>query len=432
MAWCAVLWFASILEQAQQLAWQKQFAAAEKLYRQVLQSDPASPAARFGLAQVLLWEGRYREARTMFLSLPGADAAEGAATAAYWQGDFRTAAREFAALPNRDFARRGLAGIRSASEGDARVDFEGIDDNQPYRAWRSSVTASMFSDPLTRWDVTAGGYSINSINRGETRTEPFAIVSNAYVLPSQRLTITSSLGALRFPDSSTHPIGGLTIARKVGANSLSVTADHRELLTNASAIDTHASVTRLAASWTHYKPHDWLAGIETGHNRYFDGNSGDYAQGYFLWPIARGFLAGASAAVRNSRETTFFLDSESSTLTGNSFTYSYRGAYRAYWTPIDFREARAIVAFQTSALKVQVEGGIGSDRARAFGPSSGPSLIPSNIFVFDFRRTFHPWRAEVSWSAPVAASYRLQIDVERSVTVFYAANAVRASLVRHR
>jgi tetratricopeptide (TPR) repeat protein len=432
LAWCAVLWLASILEQAQQLAWQKQFAAAEKLYRQALQSDPASRAARFGLAQVLLWEGDYREARTMFRSIAGADAAEGAATAAYWQGDFRTAAREFAALPDRDFARRSLAEIRSASDGNERIDFDGVDDNQPYRAWRSSATASMFSDPLTRWDVTAGGYSIRNITRGETRTEPFAMVSNAYVLPWQRLTITSSIGALRFPDSSTRPIGSLTASWNRAANALAITADHRELLTNASAIDTHASVTRFAASWTRYKPHDWLAGFEAGHNRYFDGNSGDYAQGYFLWPFAKNFFAGASAAVRNSRETTFFLDSESSTLTGNFYTYSYRGAYRAYWTPIDFREARAIVAFATSMLKVQVEGGIGSDRARAFGPPSGLSLIPSNIFVFDFRRTFHPWRADVSWSAPIAPSYRVQVDVERSVTVFYAANGIRASLVRHR
>ncbi|HEY6842788.1 MAG TPA: tetratricopeptide repeat protein, partial [Thermoanaerobaculia bacterium] len=308
LAWCAVLWFASILEQARQLAWQKQFAPAEKLYRQVLQSDPASRDARFGLAQVLLWEGRYREARTMFRSISGADAAEGAATAAYWQGDFRTAAREFAALPVREVARRSLAEIRSASEGDIRIGFEGVDDNQPYRAWRSAVTASAFSDPLTRWDVTAGGYSMHNINRGEARTEPFAILSNAYVLPWQRLTITSSIGALRFPDSSTRPIGGLTLSRNQGANTFAVTADHRELLTNASAIDTHASVTRFAASWTRSKPHGWLGGFEAGHHRYFDGNSGNYAQGYLLWPMGAHFSAGASAAVRHTRDTTFVVD----------------------------------------------------------------------------------------------------------------------------
>src|SRR5581483_2818051 len=160
LAWCAVLWLASLIEQAQRLAWQKEFAAAEKLYRQALKSDPDSRGARFGLAQVLLWEGHYREARSMFLSLHGADAAEGAATAAYWQGDFRTAEREFAALPKSDFARRSLTEIRSASEGDVRIAVDGVDDNQPYRAWRSSVTASTFSDPLTRWDVTAGGYGM--------------------------------------------------------------------------------------------------------------------------------------------------------------------------------------------------------------------------------------------------------------------------------
>ncbi|HJT18261.1 MAG TPA: tetratricopeptide repeat protein [Thermoanaerobaculia bacterium] len=420
------------MEQAQRLAWQKQFAAAEKLYRQALHSDPNSRDARFGLAQVLLWEGRYREARQMFLSIAGADAAEGAATAAYWQGDFRTAEREFAALPNRDFARRSLEEIRSASRGDVRMALEGVDDNQPYRAWRSSVTASAFSDPLTRWDVTAGGYGMHNIHRGETRTEPFAMISNAYVLPWQKLTITSSLGALRFPDGSTRPVGGLTLARKAGASTFQISADHRELLTNASAIDTHASVTQLTAGWSRYKPHGWLAGVEAGHNRYFDGNSGTFAQGYFLWPVAANFYAGASAAIRNTRDTTFVVDAVSSTRTGNFFTYSYRGTYRGYWTPVDFREARAIVAFEKSGLKLQAEGGVGRDRARAFGPSSGLSPLPSNIFVFDFQRTFHPWRASASWSAPLASSYRLQIEVERSVTVFYAANAVRATLVRHR
>ena len=441
LVWCAAMLLAQILEQARQLAWQKQFAAAENLYRQALRDDPESRDAKLGLAQVLLWEGRYREARRLFKTLPGADAAEGAATAAYWQGDFRTAAREFAALPDRKFARQSLADIRAASEGDVRATIEALDDNQPYRAWRSSVTASSFTDPLTRWDVTAGGYGVHNIDRGVTRNEPFVSVKNVLVLPRQKLTITSTIGALRFPDATTRAIGGVAVARKISGNStVTIGVDHHELLTNATAIDTHPSVTTLAAAWTRYVPRGWLAGAEAGNNRYFDGNDGSYIQGYALWPIvkrnATTIWAGGSAAIRNTDETRFALDAVSSTLTGNFFSYSYRGSYRGYWTPIDFREARAIVSaartFDKAELKAQVEGGVGHDQARAFGPFAGSSPLPSNIFPFDFHRTFHPYRVAAGVSLPIATAYRLQVDLERNVTVFYAANAISASLVRRR
>ena len=77
------------LARAQQLAWSKHFEDAERIYRELLGRSPQSREAAHGLAQVLLWEGHYAEARTRFLAL---DDREGAATAAYWQGDFRTAA----------------------------------------------------------------------------------------------------------------------------------------------------------------------------------------------------------------------------------------------------------------------------------------------------------------------------------------------------
>jgi len=442
LVWCVVLWAAQILEQAQRLAWQKDFAAAEKLYRQVLQSNPASREAKFGLAQVLLWEGRYREARHLFQSLKGADAVEGAATAAYWQGDFRTAAREFAAISQRPFARQSLSEIRSASAGDIRITAEGVDDNQPYRAWRSSAIVSSFSDPLTRWDVTAGGYGLHDLDRGIARTEPFVNVANSYVLPWQRLTITTSAGAIRYPDGKTRPTGGINLSRKLSPNaSLMIMGEHRELLTNATAIDTHASLTRIAAGWSRYEPRGWMAGVEAGHNRYFDRNDGNYAQGYALWPIAKRqrttIWLGGSAAARNTREDRFELDAISSTLAGNVFSYSYRGSYRGYWSPRDLREVRAIVTVthtirKDAELKAQVEGGVAHDQARAFGPSSASSPLPSNIFTINFSRTFHPYRLSAGLSLPIVSAYRLQFDIERSVTVFYAANAFRASLVRHR
>src|SRR6058998_886728 len=235
-----------LLHRAQRLAWQKEFVAAENLYREALRRSPEFRDALFGLAQVFLWEGRYREARRLFSQLArrssaDVEAAEGAATAAYWQGDYRTAAREFGAIaarhPERRIARKSLSEIESAARGDVRVLMEGIDDDQPYRAWRSSVTVSSFSDPLTRWDVTAGGYRLNNLDRRIVRTEPFVIATNTLVLPWQRLTIVASAVALRYPDGKTGSIGGLTLSRKLSSNSsLTISADHRELLTNATAI----------------------------------------------------------------------------------------------------------------------------------------------------------------------------------------------------
>jgi len=441
LAWCAVLLLATLIEQARQLAWQKQFAAAEKLYRQALQNDPASREATFGLAQVLLWEGKYREARNLFQTLRGEDAAEGAATAAYWQGDYRTAAREFAALPKREFARKSLSDIEAASGGDARATIEAVHDDQPFHAWRTTLGASVFSDPLTRWDFAAGGYSVNNIDRDIVRTEPFFSVTNALVLPWQKLTLTTSVGAIRYPDAKIGPTGGVEADYKISANTTaSVSVQHHEILSNASAVDTHPSVTTAAASWSRYVARGWLAGFDAGHNHYFDGNDGGYLQGYALWPIAKRekttVWAGASAAIRDTDETTFNLDAVSSTRTDGFFTYSYRGSYRGYWTPINFREVRAIVTvaqqIERAELRVQGEYGVGQDTARGFGPSEGSSPLPSNIYMFDFDRTFHPYRIAAGLSLPIATAYRLQIDLERNVTVFYSANAFRASLVRHR
>ena len=441
LAWCAVVLFATLIEQARQLAWQKEFAAAEKLYRKALQDSPGARDAKYGLAQVLLWEGKYREARQLFQSLHGADAAEGAATAAYWQGDYRTAAREFAALPHSEIARKSLDDIEAASAGDARVGVEAVDDDQPYRAWRTTLGASLFSDPLTRWDFAAGGYRVNNIDRGIARTEPFFSVTNALTLPWQKLTVTTNVGGIRYPDSTTGPTGGIALDYKISPNSTaSIGAQHHEILSNASSVDMHPSVTITSISWSRYAARSWLAGVDAGHNHYFDGNDGGFVQGYALWPVLERerttIWTGASAAIRDTDETTFDLDAVSGTRTDGFFTYSYRGSYRGYWTPIDFREARAIVTIaeqiERSELKLQGEWGVGKDTARGFGPPEGLSPLPANIYTFDFNRTFHPWRIAAALSMPIASAYRLQLDVERNVTVFYAANAVRASLVRHR
>jgi hypothetical protein len=185
-----------------------------------------------------------------------------------------------------------------------------------------------------------------------------------------------------------------------------------------------------------------MAGVACGRNHYFDQNRGEYTQGYVLWPIAirpRATLwIGASAAWRDSDQNRFEFDAVASTRSPvGDFLYSYRGSYRPYWTPQRFGEARAIVSLrqtvgENAEFKAQAEYGAGHDLARAFGPERGGTPLPTNIFTFDFRRTFYPYRLSAGLSLTLSAAYRLEGNVERNVTAFYSANAFRASLVRHR
>src|SRR5262249_23547839 len=104
---------------------------------------------------------------------------------------------------------------------------------------------------------------------------------------------------------------------KISPNSTaSVSVQHHEILSNASSVDTHPSVTTAAASWSRSTARGWLAAFDAGHNHYFDGNDGGYVQGYALWPIAKRekttVWGGASTAIRDSDETTFRLDAVSS------------------------------------------------------------------------------------------------------------------------
>ncbi len=441
-----------VLRRAEQLAWEKQFQAAEALYREILRRSPQWHDATLGLARVILWEGRYREARRLFTELMqrnagDVEAAEGAATAAYWQGDFRTAVREFAAIatkhPERVVPRQNLTEIQSASRGDVRIVTEGIVDDQPYSAWRTSATVSSFSDPLTRWDVTAGAYQVHSPLFGVTRNEPFVTAMNEITFPWQRVKITTTAGLLRWPDGLTRPIGGLTIAHRLSPTStVALTADHRELLTNSSSVITHAALTHLAGAWSRYAPQAWMAGLEGGRNRYFDRNRGVYIQAYALWPITKRqrttVWIGASAAWRNSDVSRFAFDAISSTRSpAGDFLYSYRGSYRPYWTPQRFREGRAIVSVRqtigkNAEFKAQAEYGAGHDLARAFGPDRGGTPLPTSIFSFDFDRSFHPYRLSGGLSLTLSPAYRFDGNFERNVTTFYSANAFRASLVRHR
>ncbi|HQQ78470.1 MAG TPA: tetratricopeptide repeat protein, partial [Thermoanaerobaculia bacterium] len=54
---------------AETLAWEKQFARAEALYREALAAAPGSRDLSLGLGRVLLWEGRSLEARAVLAPL---------------------------------------------------------------------------------------------------------------------------------------------------------------------------------------------------------------------------------------------------------------------------------------------------------------------------------------------------------------------------
>src|ERR1043165_8940557 len=110
------------LRAAQQLAWQKRFSDAERIYREVLARAPRSRAAALGLGQVLLWEQRYADAADVYRRLlPDAEARKGLATAEYWAGDFRSALHDFALVNDAD-ARKAIADIKAASAPLAGVD----------------------------------------------------------------------------------------------------------------------------------------------------------------------------------------------------------------------------------------------------------------------------------------------------------------------
>jgi tetratricopeptide (TPR) repeat protein len=431
---------------AETLSWAKRFSEAEAEYRLALQRDPTSRDANLGLARVLLWQQRYESARTEFLKRPAdADFAEGAATAAYWTGDYRTAAREFEDIlrkdPNRETARRSLSEIESAARPIDRFATDAVDDDQPYRTLRAIASTSYFSDPLTRWDVQAGSWWMNASRQGVKANAPFVVIANETTFPSLRLVASSSLGLFRYPDGTSRPIGSAGITYRMTSHAaVSASIEQYEMLETATAIERHIYGRATALQWKRQREHGWLAAADARSIRYSDDNRGWAVSGYALVPIGKvkqlQFSAGASAAFRDTTNNRFYVESVSSTPSGTAFTYSYTGAYTPYWTPREFREARAIAAIDTplgrSSLRFQADGGITRDLGTGFGPESGTTLFPPDIFLFEYGRTYHPYHLQLSFSTPVSHGMTFEAAVERSSTVFYKANGIRASLVRRR
>ncbi len=434
---------------AETLAWDKQFGEAEGLYRALIARMPGSRAARLGLARVLLWKGDYAQAQRQFQALlrensRDADALEGSATAAYWSGDFRSAARGFRRTlsvdSSRDFSRRSLAEISASMVPQERVSFGYVDDDQPYRLLRSELSAAFSSDPLTRWTAAAGAYRTSAPIYGRA-SMPFVQIGNETVLPSLRLTASSSIGLVRYADGVVRPTAGVTLSRRVSRNSsVIISAERTELLATATGMTTHPSVATFSAGWRRESKEGWLAAADASILRYFDANRGKAAYAYALAPVVtRGesrLYAGASATYRDSLDSRFAFAAVSSTrLAPNDFAYRYRGTYAPYWAPQRFREARAIVVAQTDVgsivLKLHADAGIARDRAIAFGPSEGGTPLPGSIYSFSFERRFHPYSADLTAAIPIGRDFRAEIGFESASTVFYRAKSLHAFLVRH-
>lgn len=437
----AAMWVLAVtaadVPRADQLAYAKRFAEAEALYREIVAVAPESRPARLGLARVVMWQGRYREAIALFDAMQpaGVDSIEGRATAAYWSGDFRTAARDFRRVlaldPSRTFASESLAAIESTMKPSQRVSVVTGTDDQPLDAARAETAATFFSDPLTRWTVVAGAYHLDAGRVGAAGGE-FVRIENRTTFG--RAVFAGSLGAFHFPDGVYRPIGsaGVTVRE------LTLRVEQREELAAATALRTHATSTTTSLRWDHDRT--WIGAAEVSHRRYFDGNDGVAAVAYAVAPLVRrsGWTAwgGASAAARDTGESRFAITAISATREGNSFVYSYRGEYEPYWTPNQLLEARAVVALERqwprASLKIHADGGVARDRGRTFGPDAGPQPFPSSTFAVDFDRTWHPFRVGVTSAFSFTPSLRVEIGGEYSATVDYRSTSIHAALVRRR
>ena len=431
MAAIACSAFADDLRTANELAWAKRFAEAEAMYRRL----PPSPQARLGLARVVMWQGRYAEAIVLFEQLEGVDALDGKATVQYWSGDLRGAARSFRRVleldPNRQTARQSLNEILATARPTQRVTIDGTRDDQPLDRIRVEAAADFFSDPQTRWTVSAGRYAIEAERFGREADGTFATVGGEATL--RGFTAGASLGVFTFPDGVRQAVGSASLRRR----SLTLRVERRPELASATAITTHASSTTTTLRWDH--DGRWLGAAEVHYRRYSDDNSGRAAVAWGVVPLRRNdwtLWGGGSVAARDTSESRFRVTAVTSTREQTYFRYQYRGEYDPYWTPDDLLEARAVVALERrlgrGTVKLQADGGYARDRGRAFGPDIGPEPFPAGTIDFPFDRTHYPWRAALTGDLAIARDFRIQAGVERSVTVDYRSNSFYAALVRRR
>jgi len=385
-----------LLRRGETLAAQKRLDDAERVGRETVRRFPKSRDARLALARVVLWRGRYAEAARRFAELlrsnsGDAEARLGAAQAAYWSGDYRLAARELAEVlrlqPSNAEAARALAEIRTASRAGFVVDAGIVDDDQPFRAVGMTARVFAFSDPLTKWEVSARQERLRG--RGLERSAPAIGAAGETALPRWRTSVRGGLTRLRFPDGSARLLPLLRTETRLGTTVLAFAAARRELLRSAASLATHPFADALSVRWSAAR-----FALHAERLRYFDHNRGMSADGYVLMPVTRALSLGASAAVRDTDQSRFA-----------------KGTYDPYWTPLAQREARLVgsATFRRNGATFGLHADAGAARDRVTG-------------------SFHPWRAGANATIPAAHGLTINIAAERSSTAFYTSNEIRASV----
>jgi tetratricopeptide (TPR) repeat protein len=382
----------SMLARANALAARKDFAAAERAAAEAVQRYPASRDARLALADILLWEGRYDEARERFAELltrnpSDGDARLGIAHAEYWSGDYRTALRDFRVVSERPEAQRAIREIGAASAPGYAVGAVLLSDDQPYRAASGTISVFAFSDPLTKWQIDIDDSHRTSGGRDVTTPAVRAGVETTIV--PLHATVRASLGRMRFPDDTTTALPALAAMFKLSDTALTVSASREPLLRTVASLGAHPNADVLSLRWSR----DDRFAVHAEQLRYFDGNRGNAVDAFMLHPLGA-FSFGASAAWRNTSESRFV-----------------GGVYDPYYTPRGLREGRAVASWKMrhgrADVGIHVDAGVGRD---------------------DIAGSFHPWRVMLNFTSPIADRATLAIAAERNATAFYTSNEIRASL----
>ena len=358
------------LRAARELLWQKHYAEAAAIYRNVLEKHPSN-----------------------------ADALAGLATAEYWSGDFRHARRDFEAVlrlrPNDAEARKAVSDIDAAAAPIVTSDANVTNDDQPMRRAVASASYIAFSDPLTKWTATAGTYALAAHSLGfGSATAPFASITGSAGLPAQHLRPSATLRFFRFPDGHAQLLGAVALAREWAHASLTLSVDRHEILYTASSLRAHPNETATSLAWSRTTDANWSA-ASLRHVSYFDGNHGVAAEGYHLARVVAGktssVSAGGAFSYRDTDETRFV-----------------NGRYDPYWTPEKLTDVRGIVAavigIRAASVYLHADAGVAHDAELA--------------------RSFHPWRASADVDLPLRGTFRATVGVERQATIFYRATTV--------
>ena len=450
LKWSLVVWavlvtgtaFAAedIHSRAESLVRSGRYGEAEAIYRQALTSSPRDYRIRLGLSRVFLWSGKYADAERAFGELVrerprDVPALLGFAQTAYWSGDFRSAPGRFQRVLGVDVsnadARQALAELRSVSRPRWEASVDAADDSQPLRRVGGSARVSLFSDPLTRWDVM-----LRRMDFEDATLNGFgAAVSTSF--PPLLLSIDAEVEHVRFPDGESAMVGGLSVGRRVTRHSVVTAAiDRTPVVGTISSLDTHTTATQYRIGWKTDDSARWLAAASAHVVDYSDDNRGNGVDAYLIAPVLSSrfsLSAGLSSAWRDSDENRFrFTTFLSERVASDVFNYRVTGVYDPYWTPHKLLEGRAIVVISTALrkarIKVQADGGYARDEYRSFAPPSGPTPTPSFTVPIMLERTFHPWRASLEGVMPLQTGVELRARYRHEVSAFYRVNEFQASV----